>query len=173
MNLKNQNAPRLWSKKIYQVLKYYHDHEHPDLFLFAVTGDIDNLGMFISRNGRAAGQNLIDVYLRLMGLFMHVYVREHREDIMSFAFLPAGEEVTVMGVARTKEACQEFFDVVQNRLSRFIVENDPIIGDENVTVAFGCKVICESSTLLGIKEIVSAVEGREITKANDLYFRLM
>lgn len=31
-------------------------------FLFGVTGDLDNLGVYVARNGRPAAENLVDFY---------------------------------------------------------------------------------------------------------------
>lgn len=30
--------------------------------LFAITGDLDNLGVYVARNGRPAAENLVDLY---------------------------------------------------------------------------------------------------------------
>jgi hypothetical protein len=59
---------RIWSRKILKVVEIY--NRNRDLFLFGVTEDIDNLGVFVSRYGRPLAENLVDIYNRLIGAIM-------------------------------------------------------------------------------------------------------
>ena len=65
---------RIWSRKILKVVELY--TRKRGVFLFAVTGDLDNLGIFVSRYGRPAAENLVDVYNRLIGAFMQGFVKK-------------------------------------------------------------------------------------------------
>ena len=86
-----ESHQRIWSRKILKVLQAYDRNQ--TLFLFGITGDLDNLGVFVSRYGRPLAENLVDIYNRLIGAFMYGFTKKHSRAIPAFCMIPSGEEI--------------------------------------------------------------------------------
>lgn len=77
-----------------------------NLKLFAITSDIDNLGEFIAYNGRARGQNLVDYYTNITAEF--VFGRLETGEPQQIVFIPAGEEVSILGLCHSEIEFEKF-----------------------------------------------------------------
>ena len=161
---------RIWSKKILKVIETYNLNQ--GLFLFGVTGDLDNLGVFVSRYGRPLAENLVDVYNRLIGMFMYEFVKRHSKVIPVFCMIPSGEEVFAIGVATNKEIVAEFFSLLKDAINSFIKENTRF-PDEDVTVSFGCKIFSNNIVATATSLFVGLVNQRKIEEASSAYLELM
>ena len=53
-----------WNPLLMRVLSTY--VAHPESILFGITGDIDNLGIYVAKNGRAKAENLVDLYNQII-----------------------------------------------------------------------------------------------------------
>ena len=161
---------RIWSRKILKVLQT-HDRNQ-SLFLFGVTGDLDNLGVFVSRYGRPLAENLVDIYNRLIGAFMYGFIKRHSKEIPAFCMIPSGEEIFATGVATDQSVVNEFFLLLGDEVNNFIKENAPL-ADEDVTVSFGCKIFSGDTIGTAISSFVELVRGRWVQEASSAYLELM
>lgn len=163
-------AQRIWSRKILGVAEFY--LTDPNLILFGITGDLDNLGVFVSHNGRPLAENLVDTYNRLIGAFMHQFVRTHKEAIPSFCMIPSGEEIFALGAARTRKVADEFFTLLQTEMNHFI-KTHSLIQHDDVTISFGCKIFQRKAVYRTLSQFVKQAKSCEVKKASLTYLKLM
>lgn len=161
---------RIWSRKVLKVVEAY--DRNRDLFLFGVTGDLDNLGVFVSRYGRPLAENLVDIYNRLIGAFMYGFIKRHSKAIPAFCMIPSGEEIFATGVATNRSVVNEFFLLLEGKVNNFIKENAHLV-DEDVTVSFGCKIFSGDTIDTATSCLVELVRGRQVQEASSAYLKLM
>ncbi|MFH1178214.1 MAG: hypothetical protein V1711_00600 [bacterium] len=161
---------RIWSRKVLKVIETY--DRNRDLFLFGVTGDLDNLGVFVSRYGRPLAENLVDIYNRLIGAFMYEFIKRHPKAIPAFCMIPSGEEVFATGVATNQLVVNEFFLLLEGEINNFIKENAPL-ANEDVTVSFGCKIFSSDTIGSATSRLVELVRRRRVQEASSTYLELM
>lgn len=163
---------RVWSRKIVAVLRDFHSHPHR--ILFGVTGDIDNLGIYVSRNGRAKAEILVDTYNRLIGSIFYDFLGSKPHEFFETCFLPAGEEIFILGTAADRQSAEALF----NRLNlaeapATLAENVPFsVGDTDIT--FGCSTLGDDLvSFSSIDPLLSAIEAGDMEKANSLYVYIL
>ncbi len=161
---------RIWSRKILKVVETY--DRNRELFLFGVTGDLDNLGIFVSRYGRPLAENLVDIYNRLIGAFMYRFIKNHSKVIPAFCMIPSGEEIFATGVATNRSVINDFFLLLEDEVNNFIKENAPL-ADEDVTVSFGCKIFSSDTIGIATSRLVELVRTRRIQEASSAYLEFM
>ncbi len=161
---------RIWGRKVLKVVETYDRNQK--LFLFGVTGDLNNLGIFVSRYGRPLAENLVDIYNRLIGTFMYRFIKKHSKVISAFCMIPSGEEVFATGAAADQLVVHEFFSLLRSEMNNFIQENAHI-ADENVTVSFGCKIFSDDTIGDTASRFVALVRGQQIQDASSAYLELM
>jgi len=161
---------RIWSRKVLKVIETYDRNQ--DLFLFGITGDLDNLGIFVSRYGRPLAENLVDIYNRLIGAFMHGFIKKHSKAIPAFCMIPSGEEIFATGVADNRTVVNDFFSLLGGEVNSFIRENAHIV-DEDVTVSFGCKIFSGNTIDIATSRFVELVSKRQVQEASSAYLELM
>jgi len=161
---------RIWSRKVLKVIETYDRNQ--DLFLFGVTGDLDNLGVFVSRYGRPLAENLVDIYNRLIGAFMYGFIKKHSKAIPAFCMIPSGEEIFATGVADDQAVVNDFFSLLGGEVNSFIRENAHIV-DEDVTVSFGCKIFSGNTIDMATSRFVKLVSKRQVQEASLAYLELM
>ncbi len=161
---------RIWSRKVLKVVEAY--DRNRDLFLFGVTGDLDNLGVFVSRYGRPLAENLVDIYNRLIGAFMYGFIKKHPKVIPVFCMIPSGEEIFATGVATNEAVVNEFFSLLEDEVNNFIRENAHL-ADEDVTVSFGCKIFSGDTVDTATSRFVELVGKRRVQEASSAYLELM
>ena len=161
---------RIWSSKILKVLEAYDRNQN--LFLFAVTGDLDNLGVFVSRYGRPLAENLVDIYNRLIGAFMYRFTKKHSKTIPVFCMIPSGEEIFAIGVATNQLVANEFFSLLGDEVNNFIKENT-LLSKDDVTVSFGCKIFSGNAISIATSYFVGLVQKRRVQEASLAYLELI
>lgn len=161
---------RIWSRKILQVIKAYNRNQN--LFLFGITGDLDNLGIFVSLHGRPLAENLVDMYNRLLGTFMYEFAKEHSGAIPMFCMIPSGEEIFALGVATNQATIDKFFSLLKSEVNTFIKENAHF-ADDTVTISFGCKVFSGNTIDAVTSSFVMLANQRRVQEASSAYFELM
>lgn len=161
---------RIWSRKIFKVVEYY--VSNPATRLFGITGDLDNLGVFVSKNGRPLAENLVDVYNRLIGAFMYSFVERHRDTILRFCMIPSGEEVFAIGVATDTSVTRKFFKLLADEVNGFIRANAPLSAN-NVTISFGCEIFSNKTIRPRTSTFVELVRRRRVQEASAAYLELM
>lgn len=161
---------RIWSKKIFQVIEAY--HREKNLSIFGMTGDLDNLGLFVSQHGRPLAENLVDVYNRLIGSFMYGFVHKNSKDIPAFCMIPSGEEIFAIGAITAPSIAQKFFSSLKGDVNSFIAEN-ALVSESEVTVSFGCKVFSDEVIRPLVSRFVKGVGKHRMREASLAYLELM
>ncbi|KKS20114.1 MAG: hypothetical protein UU78_C0067G0004 [Candidatus Roizmanbacteria bacterium GW2011_GWC2_41_7] len=161
---------RIWGRKVLKVLETYDCNR--ELFLFGVTGDFDDLGVFVSRYGRPLAENLVDIYNRLIGAFMYRFIKKHSKVIPAFCMIPSGEEIFATGVATNRLVVNDFFLLLGDEVNNFIKENAPL-ADEDVTVSFGYKIFSSDMIGTATSRLVELVRTRRVQEASLAYLELM
>lgn len=104
--------------------------------LFAVTSDINLLGLYIAKNSRAKAENLVDLYNLIFGNIVEEFQTTLNEGREKIVFLPSGEETTILGVcsdtSRTDAWLSGLAADTQNR-----VRESGLIDPENTRIIFG------------------------------------
>ena len=59
------------------VMEIFLDYSSQRGELFAITGDLDNLGIYVARNGRPAAENLVDLYNQTIRNFLEMWTAEN------------------------------------------------------------------------------------------------
>lgn len=158
---------RIYSNKIARIFKKYYLNK--DLIIFAISGDIDNLGIFVSRKGRAEAEILVDSYNRIMGKYFYDLYGD-KDKFVDFVVIPSGEEIFLIGLAKRTKDINESFKILKNNINKFIFNNSPIL-DKTVTVSFGCSIIDECIEKKELDKFVK-YEGVHINKANNSYINI-
>lgn len=155
---------RFWSKKIVNVLRIKNSFQSK--ILFGITGDLDNLGIFVSKQGRAIAENLVETYNHIIGAYCNDFVQTHK-DIIEFAFLPSGEEIFAIGVADNQDVVDLFFSKLHSEINP-LLKQSPIQADY-VTISFGTKIFNDIST----QQVIDAVDSGDVTSANKVFLDVM
>lgn len=155
---------RLYSKKILNVLKGWKTDDSNKLF--GITGDLDNLGVFVSQNGRAIAENLVEVYNHIIGVYFNEFISQH-PDIQEFAFLPSGEEIFALGVTKNQETIDALFSNMRNDINK-LLKKSPILADY-VTISFGVKTFDD----FDVSSLLENVDSNNIAAANKDFLDIM
>lgn len=159
---------RIWSRKVVSVLQHFHNNPH--YVLFGITGDLDNLGVYVARNGRAKAEVLVDAYNRAIGAVYYTFVHSKPHKFFETCFLPSGEEIFILGVASDREAARLLFEHLQSERIPEIISESIQIDVEKTDISFGCAVIDETELLKPvISDLLIAIETATNTEANVLY----
>lgn len=161
---------RLWSQKIFEILKQY--SEGSPMILFGITGDLDNLGIYVAKNGRSQAENLVDIHNRIIGYFVYRYVKMHNKTIPAFVIIPSGEEIFALGIAIDEKAAENFFKTIQKEVNGYIIKNSPF-PSSSVTATFGCGILTKIVPLDKIKKFVILVNNGENALASKVYLKIM
>jgi hypothetical protein len=125
--LKGEPWHRLFNPLIMEVFREYNEDGG---VLFGVTGDLDNLGVYVARNGRPSAENLVDFYNQVIRNYLQQWVVEHNNLLRSVAFVPSGEEITLVGIAKDQKLPQQLFYTIGNGVMKLVKEQHHIdIGD--------------------------------------------
>lgn len=162
---------KIWSKKIVSVLSFYKNNSQN--YLFGITGDIDNLGIFVAQNGRASAENLVDVYNRLVGAFFYNFFNTHL-DIRVFCLIPSGEEIFILGVADNQKVISKLFQTTSREINKFIKINMPtVLRNQKTAISFGCAILNNLIKIKNIKSLLKLIECGDEKKASLVYLKIM
>lgn len=163
---------RIWSKKIVAVLHHYQSNPHT--ILFGVTGDLDNLGVYVARNGRAKAEILVDSYNRVIGSIFYYYIGQHPHLFHESHFLPAGEEMFIIGTCADEAVAKGLFQHLQNAsIPQILVQAglDPEITATDVS--FGCCVLNPHIDIALVDDMLARIDGDDMIGANRAYSAVM
>lgn len=163
---------RIWSKKVVAVLHHYRSNPHT--ILFGVTGDLDNLGVYVARNGRAKAEILVDSYNRVIGSIFYHFVGQHPHLFHESHVLPAGEEVFILGTCADEAAAKGLFQHLQNAsIPKLLVQAglDPEITETDAS--FGCCVLNPHIDIALVDDMLARIDGGDMINANRAYSAVM
>jgi len=163
---------RIWSKKIVAVLHHYRSNPHT--ILFGVTGDLDNLGVYVARNGRAKAEILVDSYNRVIGSIFYHFIDQHPHLFHESHFLPAGEEVFILGTCADEAAAKGLFQHLQDTsIPQLLIQAglDPEIAATDAS--FGCCVLNPFVNLSLVDDMLARIDSGDMIGANRAYSDVM
>jgi hypothetical protein len=127
---------------------------HPHSTFFGITSDIDNLGKYVARNGRAKGENLVDHYTDLLDQYLSNWKRENRESLLGLCFIPAGEEVSIFGVAKNSETPTELFQLLKTDFRKVLKDNQHYLRSQSTSITFGCSIYDQPEIRIHIEKFI-------------------
>lgn len=108
--------------------------------LFAITGDLDNLGIYVARNGRPNAENLVDLYNQVSRNFFQQWILENKAKISPLALIPSGEEIFCIGIGESKNEIDDFFSKIKDGVMQAMTSQSFIeIGE--TSISFGAKIL--------------------------------
>ena len=139
------------------VMETFLDYSSGGGKLFAITGDVDNLGIYVARNGRPAAENLVDLYNQIIRNYLEMWAAENQQKIRSLSFVPSGEEVFIIGVTTDEDTAQNLFDKLRGGVME-LMQNQHYIDLGETSVSFGGKVFGNELDLK-IKTLADAIRA--------------
>jgi len=138
--IKGEPWVRLFNPLIMEVFREYIQEGGT---LFGVTGDLDNLGVYVARNGRPSAENLVDFYNQSIRNYLEEWASTNYDSLRSIAFVPSGEEILLMGISKDITLPQTLFDEIKDGVMKLARDQKFIdIGDTSASfggVIFGDK----------------------------------
>ena len=163
---------RIWSKKIVAVLHYYRSNPHTTLF--GITGDIDNLGVYVAKNGRAKAEVLVDTYNRVIGSIFYQFLEQQPHIFHESHFIPAGEEVFILGTCADKQTADKLFQHLKNTpIPQLLVTAGLDIDVTTTDISFGCYVLNPVIDIGLISNMFAQIDGSNVVSANHAYLIVM
>ncbi len=163
---------RIWSKKIVAVLRYYRLNPHTTLF--GVTGDLDNLGVYVAKNGRAKAEVLVDTYNRVIGSVLYEFLGMHPQKFYEVQFLPSGEEIFILGTcAAVQDAHDLFQNLKETPVPQILVEAGLDSNIATTDISFGCRVLDSVIDMKLIDDMLENIDRNDVIGANKTYIKLI
>lgn len=100
---------------------------------------MDNLGIYVARNGRPAAENLVDLYNQTIRNYLEMWTAENQKNTKSLSFVPSGEEVFIVGIAVDENVPQDLFDKLQGGVME-LMQTQFYIDLGETSASFGGKV---------------------------------
>lgn len=104
--------------------------------IFSFTGDLDNLGIYVAKNGRAWAECLVDLYNEKINELLTDFCNKNKIEAKIFL---SGEEVFGIGYVEnlgTFDLFNKYLDEVAN-----IIKNFDFHENEYVGISFGCLLV--------------------------------
>jgi hypothetical protein len=167
--IKGEQWNRLYNPLIIEVFLEYQQRGG---VLFGITGDLDNLGIYVARNGRPLAENLVDLYNQITRNFLERWTYANRPDIQTMAYVPSGEEVFIVGIAGNEDIAQVLFNQLQGGVMELMRKQQYIDLGETST-SFGGKVFGKDLDPM-INNVVNTVRSdKSDEKVFPLYLELL
>lgn len=167
--IKGEPWRRLYNPIVMEVFSDYHKKRGR---LFGITGDLDNLGVYVARNGRPAAENLVDLYNQIIRNFLENWTIENRSLLTSVAFVPSGEEVLIVGVAKNEAAPLQLFGQIRDG-TMSLVRNQPFLDVGDTAASFGGVIFTDSYDATITEMVTSLEQGAGDDRIYPLYFALL
>ncbi len=162
---------RIWSKKIVAILRYF--HLNPHRVLFGITGDIDNLGVYVAKNGRARAEMLVDTYNRIVGATYYQFINDRPYEFFESHFLPAGEEVFILGTSDTDQSAHVLFKYLTLVNIPSLVSKNSSLQVATTNISFGCSILNNYLNHPLLEELFRSIDNGEVARANNLYVLIL
>lgn len=154
------------------VMEVFREHIEEGGILFGVTGDLDNLGVYVARNGRPTAENLVDFYNQIIRNYLQGWVTEHHNSLGSVAFVPSGEEIFLVGISKNSELSRRLFDEIRDGVMKLTREQQYIdIGD--TAASFGGVIFGDKYKNEARKMVENLQQGADDSVVYPLYLATM
>ena len=155
--------------EVIELIKKYHFDS--DSILFGATTDIDNLGYYSARNGRAKTQNLVDLYTNALIIIVSGF-KKRNLDIIDLVLIPAGEEITILGIGKDEETIIKFLSQLESKVYKYF-RSFEILDPEMTGISIGYKVFKENSIDDMIKSFLEMSLNIESKSYAELYYKIL
>ena len=127
---------------------------NPTHHFFGVTGDIDDLGIFVAQYGRAHAENLVDYISAITEDYFLTWREHHDTLISSFAIVLGGEEMLVLGTSKEGSPLNEMFRSCRHDVNG-VLSSDQFFPLGNLTISFGCALFRQDDLMPMINQLLA------------------
>lgn len=119
------------------VMRVFGEHtRHPGNVLLGGVGDLNNLGVHVATRGRAAAENLVDLYNQAIRNAVSTWHRNHKSEVSAITFVPSGEEVLILASVQPGISAVDLFDTITLQTDAYM-QNQKIIDVGGTSACFG------------------------------------
>lgn len=144
--------------------------QNPSFKLFTITTDVDNLGIFVAKYGRAAGQNYVDLSTNIISSFINPS-NIRKLGIDEIALLPGGEEITIIGISFSEVSINNFVAELKQFVNKEISSYNKY--QYSCPITFGYKIIEEKKLLKDIKAFIEKLKSTPDTPIFSEYYTIL
>lgn len=139
------------------------------LRLFAITTDIDNLGVYVAHYGRAMAQNLVDYYINILGEY--ICLCQQIISVRDIFYVPAGEETTIIGLVNHPDQEKSFTD----NLSAFLHQKTTECPFETglTAISFGSHYFEDGDLYQRVYRFMNDIESKTIKNISKEYYDIL
>lgn len=120
------------------VMNVFLQHaDHPENRLLGAVGDLNNLGVHVATRGRAAAENLVDLYNQAIRNSVNKWAMQNGGSITALTFVPSGEEVLILASVNDKVDSDAFFRTIHTDTDTYM-NNQKILDIGGTSACFGC-----------------------------------
>ena len=124
------------------VLRLLHTYENRSQYdtLFGITGDLDNLDVYVARNGQARAEVLVDLYNQVVRNSVIEPSLDH--GVTDICFVPSGEKVFCLGITPDVETARTTFFASKPKVMETMQSQD-MLDIEMTAASFGGEVFAD------------------------------
>lgn len=167
--IKGEPWTRFFNPVVMEVFSDYHKQRG---YLFGLTGDLDNLGVYVARNGRPKAENLVDLYNQTIRNFLENWAIENRDSLISMAFVPSGEEVLIIGTANNESAPLRLFEKIRDG-TMSLISSQPFLDIGDTAASFGGKIFGREHDPRIDNLAIAVMEGKPDEEVFPVYLELL
>lgn len=154
------------------VVEVFSDYYKQGGYLFGLTGDLDNLGVYVARNGRSKAENLVDLYNQTIRNFLENWAVVNKNSLISMAFVPSGEEVLIVGAAKDEIVSTRLFAQIRDGVMSLMI-NQPFLDIGDTAASFGGKIFGKEYNFKVGQLIVAVEEGKSDEEVFPIYLDIL
>lgn len=151
VNESSSLPPNLFNSNVLGVLRTA--LSNPEHHFFGITGDIDDLGVFVARYGRAHAENLVDFTSVITENYFSNWKEKFQPNISSFAFVPGGEEMLLLATCSDELPIRELFGVCRQGLNQKL-RSYHFFPVADISISFGCAIFRHEDLLPRIQRLL-------------------
>ncbi len=143
---------------------------NPEHHFFGITGDVDDLGVFVAQHGRAHAENLVE----FIGVLTENYFMNWRDRnetaISSFVFVPGGEEMLLLGTCTESQPLRELFMTCRQSMNQTL-HGHRFFPVDDISISFGCAIFRHEDLMPRIQRLLNGYE--EVSMKYRAYIEVM
>ena len=148
------NSNKLMNSEIVKVFSKY--IQYHDGALLGITGDIDDLGIYVATSGRALAENLVDIYNQYLRQYFYEWESDNSKALIDVCFIQSGEESLLLGACKHIKPVELFFDNIYYDING-IIKNNSYISPAKTTISFGSAFINNPSLDQKIEILINKI----------------
>ena len=137
-------------------LLHTYENRFQDGTLFGITGDLDDLGVYVARNGRARAEVLIDFYNQVIRKSVMELILDH--GVTDICLAPTGEEVFCLGITAETETARTIFFALRPKVMEAMKSQD-VLDIEMTAASFGGEVFADEYDNVIHSQVTDHIRG--------------